>query len=112
MSWIKTVVDDVEGLWKREEPVIEAGLKDVLTAVEPVWKTALGSIVLATVTNLQDYAKSEGGAAAAKTAAAQVGVALTAAGKTAATSTVNTLIELAVQKLQTVEPALTTPAAA
>jgi hypothetical protein len=100
-----TIIDDIKGLWEKEKPAIEAGLSDVLKAVEPVWKTALGSIVLSTVTNLQGYAASAGGAAAAKTAANQVAVALKAAGKTAAQSTINTLIELAVQKLQSVAPA-------
>ncbi len=100
----KTIIKDVEGLWDKEEPVIEAALLDAAKAIEPVWKTALGKIVLATVTDLQGYASSAGGPAAAKVAVVQVGVAVEAAGKTASTSTVNTLIELAVQKLQAVAP--------
>ena len=94
-----TLVDDIKGLWEKEKPVIEVGLTNVLAAVKPIWKTALGSIVLATVTNLQGYAASAGGPAAAKLAVEQVGVSLKAAGKSASAATVNTLIELAVQEL-------------
>ena len=101
---------EIEALWEKDKPVLESGLKAVLAAAEPIWKTALGSIVLSTCTNLTAVAAAGGGALAASTAAKQIAVAAEAAGVTAEKSTVNTLIELAMQKLATLAPApATTP---
>jgi hypothetical protein len=105
-------IQDIEGLWKKEEPVVESAINAAVKAVEPVWKTALGQIVMSTVTNLQSYAASQGGAAAAKLAAQNVATASQAAGISAAKSTVNTLIELAVTKLSTEAATLGQTAAA
>ena len=103
------IISDMEGLWKKEEPAIQSALSDVVKAIAPVWKTALGSIVMSTVSNLQGYAAGAGGAAAAELAAKQIAVATKAAGVTAANSTVNTLIELAVQSLSSANTALQGP---
>ena len=106
MSLFTIIRDDFEKLWKREEPTIEAALKSALKSVEPVWKTALGAIVLSTVTNLQGLSKSAGGTTAASTAAARIATAAEAAGLSASKSSINTLIELAVQKLNAANAAL------
>jgi hypothetical protein len=80
--------------------------------VEPVWKTALGAIVLSTVTNLQGMAQTAGGATAASTAAVRIAQAAEIAGVSASKSTINTFIELAVQKLNAANAALGTTAPA
>ena len=112
MSFFTILRDDFEKLWKHEEPTIEAALKAAVKSVEPVWKTALGAIVLSTVTNLQGLAQSAGGTTAATTAAARVAAAAEAAGLKASKSTINTFIELAVQKLNAANAALGTTAPA
>ncbi len=110
MNIFSEIVNDIKSLWKKEEPTIIADLKTVVEAAEPLWETALGKVALSSVTALQGYAASNGGAAAAELAGKQIAASAASAGVTASKSTVNTLIELAVQKIQTAAAELPTAA--
>ena len=60
MSFLTTIKNDIEALWRKEEPTVEEALKAAVKAVEPVWETALGKLALATVQGLTGYAASNG----------------------------------------------------
>ena len=109
----KKVGADIKGVFEKEKPVIENALKAALKAVEPVWKTALGGIIMKVIL---DAAQAVAAGGTLKSIEAMVGDVVgtaKAAGIAAEGQSVTALIGLAAQQIaaEAATAGISTPAA-
>ncbi len=96
---VKKVGGDIKALFEKEKPVIENALKAALKAVEPVWKTALGGIIMKVVLDAAQVVAAGGTLKSIEAMVEDVLGAAKSAGVTAEGQSVTTLIGLAAQQI-------------
>ena len=111
MSFLETIINDIESLWKKEEPSIEADLKAARGRHRAGLENGAGISGADHRAGLDQLRGFEWRSGGRQTGSGHHRGGAKNAGVTAANSTINTLIELAVQKIQQGAAEVTAPAA-
>lgn len=90
---------DIKSVFEKEKPTVEAALKAALKAVEPVWLTALGKIIMQAVLDAAKVAAAGGSLKSIEALVSDILGTAKTAGITAEQQTVTTLVGLAAQQI-------------
>ena len=96
---LKALESDIKGIFDKEKPAIESALKAALKAVEPIWVTALGKIIMQVVMDAAKVTAAGGSLKSIESLAGDVLGTAKSAGVTAEGQSVTTLVGLAAQQI-------------